>query len=518
MTPAALEPLGTGGVGIRRVAPESTKTGLAHEIRADIAALTLPDGSQMQVWDWEDEFIAGAFSDGVTRIGLSIPRKNGKTEAVSAIAVSGLIGHLAQRNGLVLLVASSLEQGRIAFTSIRAMLQPLIDRDKRRFRIADTANRAEIEDRRSGCRLRVISSDPDRAFGLRPHLVIGDEVASWPGGGERMVAALVTSVGGRECRFLMTGTRPIDNDHVFERWLRTADYSYVRHADPNADPLDVETYRACNPSWDHLPFLRKAIERDIAEATVDPNALPRLRALRGNLGGADTAEAYLLDPVTWTARCEGDAEREGRYALGVDLGKALSMSAVVGYWPHSGAVRALGAFPRRPGLLERGTTDGVGELYQRLNERGELLLLGEEVVDVGRLIAEAVERWGKPNLILSDRFRQADLRQAVVDAGIPPTKLVYRGLGTYSGDPDINQFRRSAIAGDIHAGTSLLLRHSLSESRTTRDHAGNEKLTRRRASSANDAAVALVLAVAEGARHHQRATPEEIAPLRLRFI
>ena len=67
-------------------------------------------------------------------------------------------------------------------------------------------------------------------------------------------------------------------------------------------------------------------------------------------------------------------------------------------------------------------------------------------------------------------------------------------------------FRRAFADGDVSPAESLLLRHSMREARTVGDPAaGNWKLAKkqeggRRANARDDAAAALVLAVAEGAR------------------
>ena len=72
---------------------------------------------------------------------------------------------------------------------------------------------------------------------------------------------------------------------------------------------------------------------------------------------------------------------------------------------------------------------------------------------------------------------------------------------------DVRLFRRAALIGALAPGRSLLLRAALAEARTVTDPADNEKLAkgvegRRRAR--NDAAVAAILAVAEGVQRADR--------------
>ena len=78
-------------------------------------------------------------------------------------------------------------------------------------------------------------------------------------------------------------------------------------------------------------------------------------------------------------------------------------------------------------------------------------------------------------------------------------------MGFKDGAEDVRLFRRAFADGEVSPAESLLLRHSMREARTVGDAAGNWKLGKakeggRRANARDDAAAALVLAVAEGAR------------------
>ena len=110
--------------------------------------------------------------------------------------------------------------------------------DRTRWRIQDTAQQASIEDRETGARVKVIGSDPKRAHGLAPVLVLADEPAQWPAStGERMVAALRTSAGKQpHFRFVALGTRPASGDHWFAKLLSGgSDYAQAHAAEPD-DP------------------------------------------------------------------------------------------------------------------------------------------------------------------------------------------------------------------------------------------------------------------------------------------
>ena len=118
--------------------------------------------------------------------------------------------------------------------------------------------------------------------------------------------------------------------------------------------------------------------------------------------------------------------------FGVDLGTNAAQSAVAAYWP-TGRLEVLAAFPRIPSLSARGLADGVGGvggLYEACYRRGELLLLGERVSDVGELLRSAYQRWGLPAAIVCDRWRLAELTEKV-EAEFPWVPSRTKGHGVY---------------------------------------------------------------------------------------
>ena len=161
------------------------------------------------------------------------------------------------------------------------------------------------------------------------------------------------------------------------------------------------------------------------------------------------------------------------------LGTSAAQSAIAAYWPRTGALHVLAAFPRRPGLDERGRLDGVAGLYRECARRGELLTLGERATDIPALLAVALNRFGKPSRVVADRWREAELRDALEKAGIPPgAAFEVRGMGFKDGAEDVRAFRRGCAEGRVTPAPSLLLRSAMSEARTIADPAGNAKLSK----------------------------------------
>ena len=466
------------------------------------------DGKLFEVLGWQRRFIRGVWGRGKGGdAGLSVGRGNGKSALVAGIACAVVDpdGPLHRRRGEVTIVASSFNQARIIFEDAQAFLGAKL-LDKNEWRVQDSQNNAIIQHRASGARIRCLGSDPRRLHGIRPLLALCDEPAQWEAAkSDRAFAAIRTSLGKvAGSRLVALGTKPAAKTHWFSTLLATASYAQVHAAAKDASPFHVATWRRANPSLDHLPSLREALQDEADKARMDPAALQSFRALRLNMGVGETMESYLVTLERWEA-AEGEAEPSGAPVWGVDLGGSAASSCVAAYWSTTGLLRVLGAFPAEPSLTERGLQDGVGSLYQICADRGELLQLGGEAVDWAELFREARRRFGAPSAIACDRWRVDSLRDAAKAAGVRRCPVVERGQGFRDGAEDVRQFKRALLEHRVTPERSLLLASAVSEARLLIDPAANQKLAKgseggRRAVARDDAAAAAILAVAEGRR------------------
>ena len=467
-------------------------------------------GSYFCVQTWQSEFIRGGFGQD-DDAALSMARGCGKTTFLSGIMASAIDvdGPLVEPMADCVMVASSFDQGTIAFRHLIHFLQPSIQAHPGRFRIQDSANRATIQDRVTGARAVVLGSDPRRMHGIAPKLLLLDEISQWPVTSlDAAISALKTSRGKiPESKGLWIGTRPGSEDHPFAKKLKGmgVGYSLVFAAGEADDPFDVSTWRKANPSFDHFPDLASTIRSEAEDAKKDPAELASFRALRLNQGTSDVMESVLLDPETWKGIEVEETEHRGRYVLGLDLGSGVALSCASAYWPESGALDCFGVLPFIPSMAEKGRQDGAGNLYQRMAERHELRLAGQRVASVGSLLREVLRRWGNPSCIVADRYRERELLQELESAGFPVSDFVLRGQGYRDGAEDVRRFRKAILDCRVKVPVSLLLRSAMSEARTISDPAGNSKLAKgtqggRRARGRDDAAAAAILAVAEGVR------------------
>ena len=487
---------------------------LAADVIAYLASLTLTggdhDGSAFTPLAWERRFVRGAFSvEGDAA--LSVARGNGKSALVAGIgaAVVDPLGPLTANRAEVVCVASAFAQSRVIYEDCIGFLTSRghnLD-DRRVWRKQDSANLAALEYRPTGARIRCIGSDPARAHGMRPRLVLADEPTKFPDGtADRMLSALRTSLGKISgSKLIALGTRDGAPDHWFLRLLASAPYAQLHAARRGDPPFRVRTWRKANPSLDALPSLRAQLEREAADARRDPVALQSFLALRLNSGDRDTLESTLVEAHEWQAAEALPSERAGPVIWGLDLGSSHAMSAAAAFWPLTGRIESLAAFPREPDLGERGLAAGVGGLYRDMATRGELLQLGDGAVDLRSFVAECLDRFGEPSAVTGDFHRAAELQAVLDSAGVPVAAWEPRQQGFISAGADVRDFRRALADGDVRPLPSLLLRAALSEARLIYDAAGNAKIARRtqggrRARAHDDAAVAAVLAVAVGSR------------------
>ena len=463
-------------------------------------------GELLSVLPWQRRFVRGAFAPGVGTAALSVARGNGKTVLVAGIACAALDGPLAVPRGETIIVASSFAQACIAFDHVCHFLGDKL-RDRKRYRFWQTGQLAKVEDKETGATVRALGSDPKRAHGLAPSLILADEPAQWPNHtGQRMLAALRTSLGKQPgARLIALGTRPASSEHWFAKMLGgVADYSQCHAAAEDDPPFQRRTWAKANPSMAHLPDLEAAIRTEAGHAKTDPSVLHEFRALRLNGGTSEVAEAVLIEAGTW-ARIEGEAGQDGPLVWGCDLGTSAAMSAIAAYWPATGRLETVAAFPLEPPLAERGLRDGVGGLYVETLARGELIQTGQRAVDLDGLLIEALTRFGRPTVIAADRWREAELRDALDKASVPPAALEIRGQGFKDGAEDVRGFRRAVLEGKVTPKPTKLLRYAMGEARVLMDPAGNAKLAKRaeggrRSTARDDAAAAAILAVAAGVR------------------
>ena len=439
---------------------------------------------------------------------LCIARKNAKSAAVAVLVLAHLAGPLRTPGWRCGIASVNAQKAAEMYRQIIGITE---------------ASGIEIEARRAPVRrvytafgeAEVLPATDDAGQASSFDLAIVDEIGMLTERHREFVAGMRSSVSAKAGRFVslsIHGPGPFIPEILARKGAADlAVHLYQAPADAMLD--DEAAWRDANPGLETIKdigYMRTAAAR----AAATPADQAHFRAHDLNLPGAPGA-MRLVDADHWAranaAAKARPAESSGRLVLGMDIGDGVSMSAFAGYHMATGRLDCFAAFPAVPDLRTRGDADGVGALYDELAERGELLVSGDHAVDLAELVAEAIERWGRPAAIVADRFKRGPVMQALRDAGIS-APVIWRGMGFKDGAEDVSDFRRAVADGHVCPVPSLLLAAALDGARTISDPAGNAKLAKgsegeRRKRHRDDAAAAAVLAVAVGWRERRKAGP-----------
>lgn len=471
-------------------------------------------GKPLRLAGFQRSFVRGSLADGVMVGILSIGRGNAKTALSAGLSLAELVGALEvapQPKREIIFAARNRDQARTAFSFLVGYIQGLPEEDQALFTIR-RGSKLEVEFEGNGGGLaRVIAADGKSILGGAPTLALMDERAAWERDkGDNLENAILSGLGKRDGRALIISTSAPDDANTFSRWMdEPPPGTYVQEHRPafGLPADDLASLLDANPGATEgigatADWLVAQARRAMARGG---SALSSFRNLNRNERVSSDSRSVLVTVDEWlSAEVAPDQlpERSGPCVLGVDLGGSRSMSAAAFYWPETGRLEALGTFPAVPSLADRGAADGVSGRYVEMQDRGELSVMGENTVPPGAWLAEIVRQLDGAELacVVGDRFRHAEFTEAMQAAGMARVPFIWRGFGWKDGSEDIERFRRSLFDGELSLVPSLLLRCAFSDAITLVDPAGNHKLAKARSLGRIDAAAAVVLAVAQGAR------------------
>ena len=424
---------------------------------------------------FQKEFVRRALAPGVDIAALSIPRGNGK---------SWLAAHLLERcltpgdelhvpGSEYLLCAASIEQARLVYRFIRTELEPTGE-----YSFIDSTTRIGITHKASNTRLRVLSSNGKTAMGIvNCPLLVADEPGSWESlGGTLMYDAVVTALGkpNSPMRTIFIGTLAPSMNGWWHDLVNdgSVDTTYVQALQGKVEAWDTwAEIRRCNPLTAISKAFRKRLLVERAAARLDSRLKARFLSYRLNRPSGDES-TVLLTVQDWESVTAREVpEREGRPIVGVDLGGGRAWSAAVAVWGN-GRVEARAVAPGVPDLAEQEKRDRqpVGT-YASLYDMGQLEIAeGLKVQPPAALWEMIREAWGKPQLVVLDRFRLAEYEDAVKRGA----RLEPRVSRWSEASFDICSLRKFAKDGPlaVEVDSRLLLATSLSKAVVKNDDQG----------------------------------------------
>ena len=469
----------------------------------------------MKLRPFQRQFIKGALGKGISTAALSLPRGNGKSRLAAFLLERCLTpgDKLHVAGAEYLLCAASLEQARICFRFLRAVLEPT-----GHYRFLDASTRLGITDTRTQTRLRVLSSNAKTSMGIVGcPMLVADEPGSWETvGGSLMFDSISTAMGkpNSPLRAVFIGTLAPAKSGWWHDLIEGGTVGSIYVQSLRGDPEKWDSWpeiRRCNPLSSYRELREKLLEeRD--QARRDSRLKARFLSYRLNLPSADES-AELLTVGDWrrvTARPVPEAE--GAPIVACDMGMGRSWSSAVAIY-RNGRTEALALAPGIPDLEAQELRDRVPSgTYRKLAETGALRVsVGQHVPLAAELWSAVVEAWGYPELIVLDRFRVAEM----MDSAGQVVPLIPRVTRWSTAGEDIRALRRLAMDGPLCCAPASIpvIAASLSVSRVKNDDQGNTRLTKQSSNNTgrDDVAAALVLAAGEFARQASAPVPELVA-------
>ena len=482
-----------------------------HEWRAianwSESVLRVPSGplqnKPMRLDPWQIDFLKGALHPNTREAGLSVARKNGKSGLVAVILLAYLCGPL-RKAGFRGIVTSLT--GRLAVELWNAM-QGIVNASLLTHVTFKRTPQPGIIVARPDQRIDFLAADRATGHALGADIAIIDEAGLMPEQNRALWNAIISSISGRDGRLICISIRG-DGPMFAEISERASDPSvhWTEYAGSQSLALDdPKNWHAANPGL-VSGIKSERYMRDMARrAVASPNNRASFAAYDLNLPQEPSRE-LILSVHDWK-QCVTHLlpARQGKCCLGLDLGGSSSMTAAAAYWPESGRFEVWGAFPATPDLRARGEGDGVGGLYVRMLERGELSVYPGRITDLPTFFDDVASRLaGEQVLCAMDRYRRAEALTAMEAAGIT-WPIQWRGMGhshTADGSADVRAFQKLCMGGKVHSLRSLMLESAIAGSSIVRDAAGNPKLDKSKQKARIDALQASVLALGLGMRHN----------------
>lgn len=422
-----------------------------------------------------------------------VSRKNSKSGIVAILALAHLCGPLKRRGwrGAV----ASLNRSK---ASELAMQVEQIAEDSTLSGL--TFRRAPLHVLGEGTRLDVLSADKNTGAASGYDWIACDELGLFSPNSREMVAGLRSSLSARDGKFLALSVRGasellqeiLDRTHLED----TAVHLYA--GSPDADIDDVENWYRGNPGLGSIKSLRyMQTESKRVLASPGDQGLFRVYDLNESI---DPTRSMIVPTADWKA-CTTDKlpPRQGEVVIGVDLGGSVSMTCLVACWIRTGRMEAWGAYSNTPDLKSRGTDDGVGNRYEQMHERGELLVFEGRTTPVVPFLRHIFDTHLQGHHVVAlaaDRHRKEDLLDAIDLSGVHVGTIELRGMGasaTAHGSADVRAFQKLVYDKWITMRPSLLMASAIKEAHTGHDRLGNPFIEKSRSRGRIDCLSAGVL-------------------------
>lgn len=455
-------------------------------------------GEAFEIPAYLESFFRDALADGTHEAALIIARKNAKSAGVAVLLLAFLVGPLRRAGWRAGVCSISREKAG----ELRAQCEAIATASGLkglRFWRARTAPAITSD---YGGSVDILSADKNAGAASSYDLAIVDELGLLAEKDRALVNSMRSSVSAKAGKFLalsVFGPGPFCGE-IAERRGAPGLAVHLYQAAEGCGLDDETEWAAANPGLacgikSHAYMVSES--RRVLVTAADQGSF---LAFDMNLPQAPGSE-MIFSLADWKA-CLVPADelppRDGECVVGLDAGGSSSQTSLTAAWPRTGRCESWGAFPDTPSLAARGEADGVGNLYLRMESRGELKTYAGRVTPVAEFLKDCAARLAGERVLVAgaDRFRRAEVQQAVETAHLR-WPMEWRGQGASAkadGSHDVRAAQRAVLSRKLRTAQSLLLETAIKESVIRRDGAGNPALDKARKCARIDALSAFVIA------------------------
>jgi Phage Terminase len=311
--------------------------------------IVLDNGKPFELEHFQRLILAGYFA-GVTEIVVLLPKKNGKTTLLAALALYHLI---YTPNAACYIAASAVPQARILYEQACGFVERkgpdgklLPQAAALRKRVLLRKGSKEIRSRRDSGFIRVISGDKDTGDGVIPTLALVDELHRHKDDGE-LYGVLADGLGPRDGQIITISTAGESLKSALGKLWKKArklgakrDGAYVHVRSPNGEFELHEWSLEPNDDRENLKIVKQAnpLSVNTIEKLEQRKASPSMRPSRWArfacgvwMRGDDAA----ISAVDWERNGRDGVELRGKAGyIALDIAWKWDTTAVVAGVPH----------------------------------------------------------------------------------------------------------------------------------------------------------------------------------------
>ena len=443
---------------------------------------------------------------------LMMPRKNGKTELIAALAIDGLLfdGEIGAE---VYSAAADKDQAALAFNVAAQMIRNDPDLSAR-CDILDSQKR--IVDHKTGSFYRAISAEAYSKHGFNASRVLYDELHAAPN--RELWDVLTSSTGARSQPLTVAiSTAGYDRHSIlFEM------YSHAKHvqenpaldpsflpiifeADQGADWTDEATWRGCNPALGDFRSIDE-MRTAFARAREIPAQENTFRRLYLNQWTEQASRWIGMD--AWDA-CKTPIDRASlrgrRCFIGLDLSSTTDLTAAVAIFPDGDAFDVLPQFfvPKER-MIQRATRDRVP--YDQWERAGLITATPGATVDYDYVRNYLLELDAEfdVRVVAYDPWNATDLVRRLEKADGFTCVKIRQGFATLSAPS--KSLETAILSRRLRHDGHAVLRWNMSNLSVESDAAGNIKPSKELSTERIDGGYALIMAI-DAMERNDNATP-----------